>query len=961
MLSLDQVRAVNDGFSNGDLNAALRPLEETVDLRQNELPRLDKAALARLKADLSQGENAATWAEAAFHPNVSLRRFVRRVFMGLGDEAAPLALPLRARIERFWNEETPLEWSTKPREAAARREQNETLSNALELFLRADPERFVGFWTQLLDSSSGQNETVAQGEEWRKRSQLAAAAQLAGVNRLLEEEWGAEWLASDKRWKLPSRVLRELDERARQNPEVARLQAEVGETPWQRATLEWQPAQLFAGALSPYLNNPAPTAPMRRVAGRVRPILQTWIEGAFDEATPLEERRTLALRLSNATHIYTLVSWLGQEWMMETLVPLLLRVKPAMLPDINRALKAMNSGNTLSPNSPNVPFNTLWVHLAQWVGQLVEREFLPYYQKSKTPLPASLTPEMLRELAQDLNTKRNRFSITSSLLSAAKSLEKEQAKQPETAPDVASLDQNTSGAAVATASAPAELLEPEPDVPKADAPVLQPNEALSSQQVRDIYAKDGYTPEAQAKIDAEVRKAEGEMAPDKLSDDEKVARLVEPPPHPRDPNRIILRMPYWKVWTNRLQGGAAELRERVWKRAEPQLWARLEEKLEEYRRVETDPVEEKIEKKLSQRELKTWKTDRRREKRALVAREINDIENLLVTVDGLGARLKVIELKDRPSCRDLRDQSEQALWMTLAQFPGDYGRKTVSANWKEWKLGPEWDAILEKAETRLGEVKDEWRLNQMLGQLATGYYRRGNFDKFAHYAALPGAFSSEVAAATLAFDDFEAWQVLTRTIARWGGDDLQKFWQEQLKNPERRARALESVVETLSATGNENVGKPLLLWLSPISLDELRQHAATIERALESSLVPVKRWALTTLGLLQSSDWNREHAAQIAGEALWNENAGLVKDAAKFLSQLAIKDAEVAPIAWESLCDATALENLPLCEAMWKALAQIKAENKSLVLTDAARERLDELSSAQSDRFGKFLKKFSDL
>lgn len=83
MLTLEQARAVNAGFHDRDLNAALLPLEETIDLRAGELPRLDKKALAALKDGLQNGDDAATWAQAILHPNIPVRRFAQS-FHGLG-------------------------------------------------------------------------------------------------------------------------------------------------------------------------------------------------------------------------------------------------------------------------------------------------------------------------------------------------------------------------------------------------------------------------------------------------------------------------------------------------------------------------------------------------------------------------------------------------------------------------------------------------------------------------------------------------------------------------------------------------------------------------------------------------------------------------------------------------------------------------------------------------------------
>ena len=210
MLTLEQVSAVNDGFHGGDLNAALQPLEETIDLRANELPRLDKRAVAALKDGLGNGDDAATWAQAILHPNVSVRRFARKVFLGLGDEAAPIFAPLRARLERFWNEEEPLPESNKPREAALRREQNEQVSSALEILLRADPQRFMEFYAHLADNApdpSSHAEENAHARAWSERNQAAFRATQEETTRLLRADWGEKFADTSERWKLPSRVL----------------------------------------------------------------------------------------------------------------------------------------------------------------------------------------------------------------------------------------------------------------------------------------------------------------------------------------------------------------------------------------------------------------------------------------------------------------------------------------------------------------------------------------------------------------------------------------------------------------------------------------------------------------------------------------------------------------------------------------------------------------------------------
>lgn len=938
MLSLDQVRAVNDGFKSGDLNAALKPLEETIDLRPTELPRLDKAALAALKSGLQNGDDAKTWAQAVFHPNVSVRRFARRVFMGMGDEAAPLFQPLRGQIERFWSEAVPLPETSKPREAALRREQRETVSSALELLLRSNPEGFLEFFASVADATPLDSSDGGRGaRDWQERNRHAWEKTREETDRLLGEEWGEEFLAPDKRWKLPSRVLRELDERARQNPEVARLWNELGDNPFERAALEWQPIQLLTGTWSEYVTGYNATGPTKRVAARLRPVFLSWIETAFDFERNATQRAPFARRFLVNHNTWGLASWLGKELLQEQLPALLLRTKSDVLTPLQSLLKSKEGLYRQTDYQESELFAALWLSLAWAVGNSIQK---PYNQKlEEWPLPA-VEPATLRELSEGLKASKATEHVLTTLQNAAKEL------------DAAKLAQSR--------PAPVETEVEVPPVFGKKESIFDEGDALLAEQIERIYAKaqdtddDAEDEKAQAKAQKEVKRVEAEVAV--LNDDEKVARLIAPP-HPRDPNKTISRMPYWKVWSRDLgENGAQKLKSALWERVEPKLWAAFELKLEEYRRMETDAVEPKIEQKLTERELKEWRAQTRRDKRTAIARELSDIANLLIEVDGLPARLKAIEVADRPSCRDVRDQFELGLFYELEKYPGFYSSpdNTLQA-WQEWKLGEEWDAILAKMETRLGEAKDEWRRTMLERQLAAGFYRRGDFEKFRDYATRPNAFAPAVAAAAVAFDDFEAWRILMSTNNCYGPPAV--FWKAQLGDETRKTRALEAVVSTLASTSEEGIAKMLLGWLAPLAPAEFEPFLTSVENALESALVPVKRWAMNILGAFKTVDFDRERAVQSASESLWHENAGLAKDAAKFLSQLALQNASVVEVAWEALNDATALENVAVSEAVYRALAQVKAKNQELVLGEAAREKLEQLAQVQSERFGKFEKK----
>lgn len=950
MLTLDQVRAVNDGFKSGDLNAALRPLEETVDLRVNELPRLDKAALAALKTGLQNGEDAATWAEALFHPNISVRRFARKAFMGLGDEAAPLFEPLRDRLQRFWSEVPPLTECNKAREAALRREQQEMVNSAVELLLRSNPQKFVAFYTHLKDAVwLRANEEQADAiKEWRNRTSKASEATQKETDRILKEEWGEEWVASGKRWRLPSRVLRDIDERVRQNPEIAKLWAELGVNPYERISVEWHPTAVMSAMMGNYLSDYNATGPMRRIGERLRPIFWSWLREAFDTQNPPEIRRKSAKRLFGDNGWWVMVQWLGTEQMKAELLPVLLQAKPSLLSAINKRIGSQENLYHIEEEGEEVItlLARIWVFLALTLTRFFRP---PYNVKIRDwPLPNGVQAADLRELTEGLKASKTNKSYLDEIISAADNVE--QARR-------------------AQSIAEEEEPSPEPEVvtPRSSLwtpiGVLSAYEVLSSDQLQSFYAVDGDQDKVQERINAAVRRIEEGIA----AITEAAARiqiLAELPPLPDNPGSTVTRKSYWQIWTKDMGEEAAQtLKESLWGKLEPRLWKRLDDRLEAYRRAETDPIEPKIEQKLTEREAKEWRAQTRRDKRALLQRDIHDIANLLVQNDGITARLRTIEMADRPSCRDLRDQFEKGLFAEVEHFPGEYGHNTSPISieeWNAWKLGADWDGTLEKMELRLSESKEnDWQQAILRRQLATGFYRRGNFAKFEHYAVTPNAFPRPVAMAVVPFDDFEAWRVLLLGANQWGGDPLTVFWKAQIQDETRKERAMRAAVEVISTTSEEGVAKSLFSWLDELPADEMRLFVNQWERALESSLPVVRRRAMTLLGTLQGVEFDRESAAQTAGEALWSETSALAKDAAKFLSQISADDADVAATSWELLGDATALDNLAVNETVYRALSQIKSKHKDLILPDAAREKLDDLVAVNSERFAKFQKKLT--
>ena len=946
MLTLEQVHAVNDGFHNGDLNAALAPLEETIDLRANELPRLDKKALANLKEGLANHDDAATWAQAILHPNISVRRFARKVFMGLSDEAAPIFEPLRARLERFWNEEEPLPESSKPREAALRREQKEQVASALEILLRAAPEKFMEFYAHISDNTpdnSSHAEQLAKIRAWSERNQNAYRATQEETTRLLREEWGEKFASYNERWKLPSRVLREMDERARAHPEIAKLWAELGENPWQAVAPAWNPKWLLMQAWNGYLTDYQPTGPTKRIAARLRPVLYGWIEAVFDFGSDAAQRERIVARLGGAHSYYGMRNWLDNaQWIVD--VPaLLLAAKTPLLPVIQSTLKTREDYQVRGQFKGDEVVAELWITLALAFGGIC---FRPYNIRAGNWENApEIAPETLRALAHDLTEAESGQNTIGILLTSAKHLELELAARAQSA-----------------LAEVAEVVAPTPQMPVRHRFLLSVSDALAPALIQQIEAEfnnaanGGSYSKARDEGDRHAEIVAQQIIA--LDEETRLERLIMAP-HPSHPGAYISRANYLNLWTRDMETE----QEKQWQtkffaRAEPQLWARLEAQLDAHRRIETEPIEPDIKDKLTVNETKEWRARVRREKRAVIANDAQDIARQLANFGGVAAHLRAIEMADRPGCRAIREQLENAAFSCLEQAPdnSDFVPRFFEngAVWRKWKLDDKWDAVIARLEARLQSAPAGWERNGFERQLATGYYRRGDFAGFERWAKNPDAFPYHVSTAASALKDFDAWRVLVGVADSWKASALKMFWDAQLADQARKARAAEAVAQILALTNAENVAKNLLDWVKPLAPSDFAPQVSEIEDALESAIVNIKKWAMAILSALPDADFDRETAAQTASESLWSENAGLAKDAAKFLSVLALQDENAAEIAWDSLNDATSLENLGLCEAVFKALVKIKSKRKSFELSDAAREKLELLSAAQSERFGKF-------
>ena len=163
VLSVQIVQSINKHLSTGDITAALAPLEKAKDLRWNELPALEKTTTAALTRLLRENEvPAEQLVEAVFHSNSSIRKFVRKIVQSLKADAAPIAKPLRARLEKYLRETIAVRWRPFRKDSELHHAQKELVENAVELLRRCDVDEFMDCMGTLYD------EWVPQQREWRE-------------------------------------------------------------------------------------------------------------------------------------------------------------------------------------------------------------------------------------------------------------------------------------------------------------------------------------------------------------------------------------------------------------------------------------------------------------------------------------------------------------------------------------------------------------------------------------------------------------------------------------------------------------------------------------------------------------------------------------------------------------------------------------------------------------------------
>lgn len=935
MLTLEQVRAVNDGLKNGDIHAALRPLEETIDLRHAELPRLEKSTVAALKTGLQTPKNAQIWAEAAFHPNVSVRRFVRKTILGLKRDAAPIAPFLKERLEQFWASEMPLDYSMNAREAAKRREQQEIVAGAVEMFLRTDPRIFIEYYQELVEA---QTNTQTQGDEaaqqyrdWQVKHQEYYKAFQAKNNDIIRAEWGEEYLKWENRNQIPWRIWNEISQRAQNAPEVQNLLADLGENPWRPAALQWRPEQLLQAELAGVMQVNS-TGPQQEIAAIVRQYFWRWIEDAFNENLSEEQRQKAVQTAHQIVRSHYLWIQEGRDEFWQRIPELLLKSKAALLPEICAVIN----------QNYNAQRNTragLWMQFAQGLAHSCRK---PYqFKGDEWKVADNITPELLR----DLKIEGANQYWNDQIETAAKEFEKQRAAhkaQGETKPVSAPINQTEV----------AKTEPPKPQLADDNSQIATDWADFEAGNVQLGLDEDGNY--VALKISSDAASAPPKSVEETL--EIRAARLIE-----SDTAKPTRRLPLWTTYQTKMGDDAKNL---LWPRVGPQLWKRYENQLEAFRRVESSEPTELLEKRLTESEIKQWKTDQRRMRRHLIIDDLNDIADLLRAVEGIEAETKINKLLQRPGVKEvaIAQGTTKLRWMAIIPYVGNaLNPKVLAVDWwrENWFLAAEWLPIIEQLETLLNGNKRarSWERAQFDPWFAIAYYRVNTPQsraKFREVLAQSESAPFNLIGPVTALNDIEAW-ILIIEKSRWQIPQNKELWTAARQNPDSEIaqQLVEKLLQKVSTTAQERGAKFMLEMLDEVPVAELENYSETIVAALESPIVAVKRWALKTLPQLLKP-YDDTGAATLAGEMLWSENGALVKDAAKFLGA---QEGDAVSSSWDALQDAASLENQTVLEAVFRALANLKKRDKELQLNESAQEKLKMLCEFAPDRFEKFAKK----
>jgi hypothetical protein len=897
MLSAALVQDINKYLAEGNVAAALAPLEKTKDLRWNELPKLEKATLTALGKHLREGEapaEPAAWqersdakhphtpaehlADVAFHPNISVRRFVRKLVQVLKADAAPLAQPLRARLEKYLHETViPTTATTDRREIARREEQMETLRSAVDLLRRCDLDEFMACFRALVECWSPfhaerERPWHEEREKSEERFEKHREVYLRRQQEFFQERFGHLGMTLAELREIP-RLAQEFGEALRNDPELAALNADAQQeqdtTPKTLMDEIYTASSAFYGALeSAAGRNAKPSAE----GDKVREILWAWLEETLRGDGPAADAGREWFQWRNWP------DWLERRVIRERAMPLLAE-----------AVAAGRAGTIAWRGLLYAMENDVYRHIGE-------------HEENYAPLPPSVTPEALRTL------KWGDEYLDRSIEDWIERIE--------------------------------DWLKRHGQTVVIDA--KQREEARAAGPYAGMYAD-----AAQYRTIAErVEALCGPPVDERTLENAATHQRTE-----YRSGRIYLwqEEPDWK-------SQVAALREA----ALPRLFEKLRALCRLYVAVHkrTAPVPVQLSKEaaatLTEREQQEWLSNKRQQQQSNVGMELRDICDSITLLGGTAVYSELLGALEVKGLEDFQDEKINELLGKMAHSD---------------ELDPAMLPFIRDAHARW-ERNQQRRRKQRIR--VENWQRQSFYTIYVHALYKIGTPETVTEARKIVESvdmsrDAWAWHPLPR-LARERRDydmllplaqrsaseskELVALWDDFRKANSDRVPEVVRVLLSLiaDATEADSAWTPLAM-LSKVEkqTDLFAPHTDLLTQCVESTLPNVTRFALTQLEKMPDADCDWTMLCERAAEKLWSDNAGLAQDAAKFLGKVGAKNEEVAPVALAALGDALSLNNIPLLEAILRAMSQICAKQE-VELSQAARKRIERLREEQPSR-----------
>ncbi|RYX82391.1 hypothetical protein EON83_19430 [bacterium] len=902
MAPLELSRAVNDALQNGNFADALAPLQNQLDLRVSDFPKLEKKSLTALSKALQNPTHAEFWAQSLLSTTPSAALFSFRTLTRLGEDALPLVAPLQSALTNIWLNQTPPDAEISDENTSKqRREQELTHARALELMLCLDAETTLEFCRAQVEIYGPiEIERQLLSQEQNRRSELV----LKLVQEALQEHISGWGEGKVYLYQMGGHVDKDIYEQTYNRPDIQELRAPYGESVFEAARKSWNPLNSFRGAFS-FLAQ-SKKAPQQQALVKVRGFFHSLLDKG------LQPGDVASAQIARA--FFYNVAYLDQQQTFDAAPALLKQARPFIL--------------TLPAQHPT---RILWVAFSQWFFNA----FYGYSHNVRSdwdPQDALDLFDVLQletDMASELNQRfeQARVAYRQNLPEQRAAYQQEQAQLHAQMQAQYQAKMQAKLAAKQTAPLPSELpVRLESENAYDFAIRLSKEYADQNQKAIEQAEINGFAAavELQGKYKNRLNSIQGEQERQEL--------LFHLAQHADEAPAL---------------GVLYELRH---------LWAQGADLLANRKKLLLSiitPLRDSFE-----RSLKTLMREEKAARGAYPApqswqaarQQVDSIRQLLVEAEGGQAELKCINTSRRLKFNRKAQEWENSLLFRLSWWsplPLKHSREV----WLRAKLDDDMDELLEYLATKFPQWSDRQSWDGY-HDLALAFYRRFTLESRTRcwqWVAQATGIDPQLIEGINVFDDEEMWlRVLAESAVTH--PLFFEMWNRLRADAHNRERIAVAVLYALAETTREGAVTMILQMLGEVELTELAPHYASIAQSAESPHPKVAKWALETLRKMPQADLDWSHLIGIAGEKLWSDNAALNKVAARFIG--IVPPAHAAP-AWEKLEEALELDNMALVELCAKALVELKRKAPTLLLGEPAIERLKALAQLAPERFAK--------